>query len=108
MTRWLQKYRRGGLSELLEVKTAPGQVPHLTPLALSGLKERLEKGTAFKSYGEIVEWLKAEYDLNLTYATVYSWVHYRLKAKLKVPRPQSADQDVEAVKLFKKTLAKHC
>ncbi len=107
VTRWLQKYRRGGLLELLEVKTAPGQVPHLTPLALAGIKERLEKGTAFKSYGEIVEWLKAEYNLDLTYATVYSWVHYRLKAKLKVPRPQSALQDIEAVQLFKKTLFKH-
>lgn len=108
VTRWLQKYRRGGLSELLEMKTAPGQVAHLTPSALAGLKERLEKGAAFKSYGEIVEWLKAEYSLELTYATVYSWVHYRLKAKLKVPRPHSAKQDVEAVKLFKKTLSPHC
>ncbi len=93
---------------MLEVKTAPGQVPHLTREALSGLVERLEKGTAFKSYGEIVEWLKVEYGLNLTYATVYSWVHYRLKAKLKVPRPQSAEQNIESVKLFKKTLSKHC
>jgi hypothetical protein len=29
-------------------------------------------------------------------------VHYRLQAKLKVPRPQSALQDVEAVELLKK------
>lgn len=90
VTRWLQKYRRGGLSELLEVKTATGQTPHLTSEALTGLKERLELGVGFKSYGEIVEWLKTEYGLELTYATVYSWVHYRLKAKLKVPRPYSA------------------
>lgn len=27
VTRWLQKYRTGGLSKLLEVKTAPGQAP---------------------------------------------------------------------------------
>jgi transposase len=61
ITRWLQKYRRGGLSELLLVKKAPGQVPHMTLEVLAGLKERLEKGAAFKSYGEIVEWLKKEY-----------------------------------------------
>jgi len=30
-------------------------------------------------------------------------VHYRLHAKLKVPRPQSALQDKKAVELFKKT-----
>ena len=108
VSRWLQKYRRGGLSQLLEVKTAPGKAPHMTPEALAGLKERLYKGIAFKSYGEIVEWLKAEYGLELTYATVYSWVHYRLKAKLKVPRPHSAKQDVVAVEQFKKTLFLPC
>jgi transposase len=89
--------------QLLEVKKAPGQAPQLTPSALAGLKQRLETGAGFKSYGEIVEWLKAEYSLELTYATVYSWVHYRLKAKLKVPRPHSAKQDVAAVEQFKKT-----
>ena len=108
VTRWLQKYRRGGLSKLLEFKTAPGQAPHLTLEALSGLKERLEQGSAFKSYREIVEWLKTEYDLELTYATVYSWVHYRLKAKLKVPRPHSVKQDAVALDQFKKTLPKPC
>jgi len=75
----------------------------LTGDVLEGLKERLATGVPFKSYGEIVEWLKSEYNLFLTYATVYAWVHYRLQAKLKVPRPQSALQDVEAVELFKKT-----
>jgi len=110
VSRWLQKYRRGGLSQLLEVKTAPGKAPHLTPEALAGLKERLclYKGSAFKSYGEIVEWLKTEYGLELTYATVYSWVHYRLKVKLKVPRPHSAKQDVVAVEQFKKTSSLPC
>ncbi|MEG4839847.1 MULTISPECIES: winged helix-turn-helix domain-containing protein [unclassified Microcoleus] len=92
-----------GLSELLLVKKAPGQEPHLTGDVLEGLKERLATGVPFKSYGEIVEWLKSEYNLFLTYATVYAWVHYRHIAKLKVPRPQSALQDVEAVELFKKT-----
>ena len=52
---------------------------------------------------KIVEWLKKEYNLEVTYATVYARVHYRLQAKLKVPRPQSALQDVKAVELFKKT-----
>jgi transposase len=108
VSRWLQKYRTGGLSALLYVKTAPGQAPHITPEALTALKERLEQGAGFKSYGEIVQWLKTEYGLELSYGTVYSWVHYRLKAKLKVPRPQSAKQDVAAVEQFKKTSLLPC
>jgi transposase len=103
ITRWLQKYRQGGMAELLKVKSARGKQPQITPEALAGLQQQLsERG--FTSYGEIVDWLKHEYGLELSYAVVYDWVHYRLKAKLKVPRPQSAKQDKAAVEQFKKTL----
>lgn len=29
ISRWLQKYRQGGLTALLEVKTAPGRTPEI-------------------------------------------------------------------------------
>lgn len=108
ITRWLQKYRQGGLSQLLEVKTAPGQQAQLTAEAYSGLQKRLASETGFNSYGAIVSWLKREYELELNYATVYYWVHYRLKAKLKVPRPHSAKQQQVALEQFKKTLPQPC
>lgn len=108
ITRWLQKYRQSGLSQLLEVKTAPGQTPQLTPEAYLGLQKRLASVTGFHSYGEIVSWLKTEYELEMNYATVYYWVHYRLKAKLKVPRPHSAKQEQVAVEQFKKTSPLPC
>lgn len=106
ITRWLTKYRQGGLTKLLEVKKAPGKTPHLTPEALLGLTRRLQT-QGFKSYGEIVEWVNKTYNLEVKYATVYHWVRYRLKAKLKVPRPQSAEFDPEAYECFKKTLVWH-
>lgn len=108
VTRWLQRYRQGGLDALLEVKVAPGQTPQLTPEAMAGLQAKLNEPDGFGSYGEIVEWLEADYKLKLTYATTYYWVHYRLKAKLKVPRPRSAQQDSKAVERFKKTLELPC
>jgi len=55
ITRWLQKYRQGGLSELLALKSAPGKSPHWSPEALARLQERLRQASGFKSYGEIVE-----------------------------------------------------
>ncbi|MEG3990716.1 hypothetical protein QUA13_26935, partial [Microcoleus sp. S28C3] len=36
------------------------------------------------------------------------WVHYRLKAKLKVPRPKSAKQEPNADQRFKKTSPQPC
>lgn len=108
ITRWLQQYRQGGLSQLLEVKTAPGQTPQITPAALAGLQQRLNSESGFSSYDEIRQWLKTEYGLEMKYATVYYWVHYRLKAKLKVPRPQSAKQDPAALEQLKKTSLQPC
>jgi len=89
VTRWLQKYRRDGLSGLLEINKAPGAKRKIHSGAAAGLEKELKTGKGFSSYGAIVEWLLQEYRLEIEYATVYSLVRYKLGAKLKVPRPQS-------------------
>jgi transposase len=103
ISRWLQKYRNGGLSALLEVKTAPGRTPAIGGEVLKKLQARLDKPEGFRSYGEIVQWLEQECGVSLDYKTVHQTVRYRLGAKLKVPRPQSTQQDEQAVETFKKT-----
>lgn len=108
ITRWLQRYRRDGLSALLRINTAPGAPPSLNDEVLSALQEALERPEGFSSYGEIVEWLKHEHGLDLKYGTVYNWVRYRLGAKLKVPRPKSYKQDETAVETFKKNSVQPC
>lgn len=102
VTRWLQKYRLGGLYELLEMKKAPGAKRKIDDAALAALEEELKTGKGFSSYGAIVEWLKLQHGLDIEYATVYAWVRYRLGAKLKVPRPQSHKQDEKLISEFKK------
>ena len=104
VTRWLYKYRSGGLSGLLEIKKAPGAQRKINDDAIAALKQELETGKGFSSYGAIVEWFKQEHGLDIEYGTVYAWVRYRLGAKLKVPRPQSYKQDEELVSEFKKNL----
>lgn len=42
ITRWLQRYRQGGLPKLLEVKTAPGASPLIQGEMLSKLVSKLE------------------------------------------------------------------
>ncbi len=62
---------------------------------LERLKEKLQCPQGFSSYGQLVEWLEQEFDLQVNYKTVYRLVRYELKAILKVPRPVSKDQDLE-------------
>ncbi|AFY41071.1 helix-turn-helix domain-containing protein [Nostoc sp. PCC 7107] len=102
VTRWLQRYRVGGLDELLEIKKAPGAKRKIDEVAIAALTEELKTGKGFSSYGAIVEWLKKEQGLEVEYATVYALVRYKLGAKLKVPRPQSHKQDEKLVSEFKK------
>lgn len=102
VTRWLQKYRLGGLPSLLEIKKAPGAKRKINDDAIAALDIELKTEKGFSSYGAIVEWLKQEHGLDVEYGTVYAWVRYRLGAKLKVPRPQSYKQDEELVSEFKK------
>jgi transposase len=103
ITRWLQKYRQGGLRSLLEEKSAPGKSPEIEGEVLLRLQQRLQQPEGFKSYGQIQQWLEHECGQVVKYKTVYKTVRYRLKAKLKVPRPRSLKQDEQAVERFKKT-----
>lgn len=103
ITRWLSKYRNGGLPELLSLKTAPGAPAKIQGEALAKLQQRLSSPEGFRSYGAIVEWLDQECGLKLKYDTVNRFVRQKLKAKLKVPRPVSAKQAPTAVATFQKT-----
>lgn len=82
VTRWLQKYRAGGLDELLSIKKAIGAKRKIHQAALAALEEQLKTGKGFSSYGAIVEWLKQEQGLYIEYATVYAWVRYRLDVSI--------------------------
>ena len=103
ITRWLNRYRTGGLSELLAEKKAPGKPAAITGDLLAKLKQRLDSPEGFSSYGEIQQWVETESGVSIPYKTVHKTVRYRLGAKLKVPRPRNIKQDEAAVNLFKKT-----
>jgi transposase len=88
--RWLHRYRDGGLEALLAIGTAgcpPGQRTLPEPV-FEALKRRLDEPEGFASYVAIQDWLREEYGLEVPYTTVHGLVRYRLKAKLKRPRPR--------------------
>lgn len=100
--RWLQRYKQGGINTLLEVKTAPGKASKITTAAMEQLQKQLAKPKGFKSYGQIQRWLKRQCGVVLAYKTVHHLVRYKLKAKLKVPRPRSAKAKPAVQQAFKK------
>ncbi len=100
--RWMTRYRQGGLLSLLYVKTPPGKKSKISKEEMNRLKERLSQPQGFKSYGEIQDWIERELGLNFADKSVHKIVRYKLKAKLKTPRPQSPQAKPQVQDNFKK------
>lgn len=101
--KWLKRYRERGLDGLVRVRHRGGGPSLFTSAALDGLKQRLSEATeGFNSYGEVQHWLDQHYQVKAAYPTVHALVRYKLRSKLKVARPVSAQQDPQAVEAFKK------
>jgi transposase len=102
---WLLKYRDGGVEAMLEVKKAPGGVRVIPQWAEDALAKRLEDPKeGFASYGEVQQWLAQTLGVEAQYHAVYQMTRYRLKAKLKVARPQNNKQNLQQREAFQKTL----
>jgi transposase len=100
--RWFCTYRSEGLAGLLLISTPPGKPSKLPKQALEGLRLRLQERQGFQSYGEIQQWLAQQYGVKAAYTTVHGIVRYKLKSKLKAPRPFSIEADPQLQDTFKK------
>ncbi|MDZ7955758.1 helix-turn-helix domain-containing protein [Nostoc sp. DedQUE09] len=107
--RWLADYREGGIEAVVEFGTSSGRKRAIPHWAVSSLKKQLEEPEGgFQRYTQIQHWLDITLGVQAEYATVHHLARYRLKAKLKVPRPRNRKQDKEKLEAFKKTLPTIC
>ena len=92
---WLSMYREGGVEAMLEIKKSPGGVRVIPQWAENALAKRLQESNGFQSYGAVQQWLAETLGIEAEYHAVYQMTRYRLKAKLKVARPQNCQQNSE-------------
>jgi transposase len=105
LQRWLTLYQNGGIAAMLERKPIAGGVRIIPQWAETALAKRLEDPDhGFVSYGAVQQWLAETLGIEAEYHAVYQMTRYRLKAKLKVARPQNNKQDSEQREAFKKNL----
>lgn len=104
ISRWLSRYRQGGLEALLERKPRPGRPRAIDGEVREQLTQELKDPEGFASYREVQQWLAAIHDQIVPYKTVHKTVRYGLKGKLKRPRPVSEKQQAGAVEAFQETL----
>jgi putative transposase len=65
-------------------------------------KKLSEESCEFKKYKKFAAWVEKNYPISVKYQTLYKQVHYRMKAKLKVPTRSSIKKDNLAGIEFKK------
>lgn len=102
--RWLKTYKEAGIDGLLAVKKASGKTPHIPPDIREKLINKLKEPQGETSYGKLQIWLEKECGIKVSYKVVHDLVHYKLKAHLKVPRPQNNKASLVAQETFKKKL----
>lgn len=101
---WLALYQEGGVAGLLSVKPSSGGARKLPQWAETALAKRLEDPNhGFKSDGEVPPWLAETLDVEAQYHAVYQMPRYRLRAQLKVARPQHRKQNQKPREAVQKT-----
>ena len=100
--RWLSSYREGGIEKLLFQRPRSGRPRIMNPETVEKLSKELQEPEGFNSYKEVHQWLTSCCEVKVAYPTVHQWAKYRLKGKLKVPRPVSEKKKAGAVEEFKK------
>lgn len=102
---WLMQYRSGGVAAMLEVKKSAGGVRVIPQWAEDALAKRLhDPEHGFASYGAVQQWLSETLGIEAEYHAVYQMTRHRLRAKLKVARPQHCKQDPAKREAFEQTL----
>lgn len=86
ISHWLNAYQAGGIDQMLYRRSPPGRVPLLSAAQLQALRAELDKPCGFSSYGEIQQFIADTYQVEMSYKAVYSLIHDKWQAKLKVPR----------------------
>ncbi len=101
---WLAAYRQGGLETLLTHKRRRGRQAAIPSWAVLALQKRLADPKGFPSYGAVQQWLSETLGVDVSYMAVYRLVRGKLKAKLKVAKRQSTEQDPKQLHGFKTEL----
>lgn len=98
---WLQLYKTGGMSKLLEEPPQTGRPKKLEIETIASLQQELSDPEGFNSYQEIKLWLSLCQNIEISYSTVHRIVRYELNGKLKVPRPTHEKQQPGIIAAFK-------
>ena len=106
--RWLACYEAGGLPALLDVYVPRGKAPSLAPEVIASIQQALHRPEGFTSYEALRQWVEQTHHVTIKYKTLYTLIHDKLKARLKVPRPSHIKKRLRLRQSFAPRVANDC
>lgn len=101
---WTKTYNLSGLKQMLVISSG-GKRREIVPLKIhNDLEKKLHNSKSpLLGYTDAVEWVKNEFNIDLNYHTLRSFMIRHYGTKLKIPRKSHYKKDEKAFEAFKKT-----
>ncbi len=102
--RWTKTYLESGIESMLKISNGGKRRQVVSKLIHQGLEKKLNDSSApLLGYWDAVNWVKAEFNIDLKYQTLRSYMIKNFGTKLKSPRKSHYKKDEQAIIAFKKT-----
>lgn len=101
---WINKFRKGGIEELLTKNKGNGPQSRLSPEVKEALEKELEKGH-HRTAKQVWAWLEENFDMSAYKPTSIYTILGKCGGRLKVPRPSNPKKDPVKEQEFRETLA---
>ena len=104
MERWINKYKMGGIIQMLYDEPKQRQSKIITDQIHNGLEERVNDGhNPFLGYWDAQRWVQQTYGVDVKYQRIREYLIKHFKTKIKTPRKSHVKKDMQAENAFLKT-----
>lgn len=104
LDRWTKVYKESGLDCMLTISNGGKRRNSIPKEVHEGLAKKVyNSNDPFLGYWDAVLWVKENYQLEIKYNTLRTYLIRNFKTKLKEPRKSHYKKDEQAIEAFKKT-----
>lgn len=101
--RWLKIYQEGGVEKLVAKRKSSKKSAIITDEIHQGLLKKVNSTSGcFLGYWDAQQWVKATYNVDVTYFNLRAYMIKHFKTKLKKPRKSHYKKDQQAYEAFLK------
>lgn len=101
---WIKQYKEFGYDSLVTIKSGGNYKGVISESLHQGLKEKMnDSENPLLGYWHAVSWVKENYNQEVNYQTLRSYLIRHFKTKKKHPRKSHYKKDLETIEVFKKT-----